>query len=500
MLLSVPIDVAMRDPDLIGAALGDPTPWETWIAVVKAAFGNELSRTERRAFASVAGSRKPPTRRVQELWAIVGRRGGKSRVAAALATYLACFTDHAGKLAKGETGYVLVLAASVGQAQSVFRYIRGFVQASPLLRQLVESETASEIRLAANIAIAVHPNSFRTVRGRTLLACIFDESGFWRDETSSEPDLETYRAVLPALASTTGLLIAISSPYRRAGLLHNRHRDFFGVSDPDVLVIQGATEIFNPTIDRKVVARARAADPEAAMAEWDAQFRSDLAALLDDATIEGAIDRSRPMELPPREGIRYHAFIDPSGGRHDSFALCIGHGGPGEGFVADVVRARRAPFDPESVLREYAELAKQYHCGSLVSDAYAAEWVAQSVRAADLEHKRADMARSGLYLEAVAPFMRGSVSLPAHPILIRELKLLQRRTARSGKDAVDHPVGGTDDAANAVCGCMRSVLKPVVDHDEPPSVGVRVYTGRSDFQFGGDYEGRYREFRSPGAF
>jgi hypothetical protein len=36
--------------------------------------------------------------------------------------------------------------------------------------------------------------------------------------------------------------------------------------------------------------------------------------------------------------------------------------------------------------------------------------------------------------------------------LIRELRLLERRTHRSGKDTVDHPRGGHDDFANAVCG------------------------------------------------
>jgi hypothetical protein len=42
----------------------------------------------------------------------------------------------------------------------------------------------------------VHSNSFRTVRGRTLVATVFDEVSFWKDETSATPDIEMYRAVL----------------------------------------------------------------------------------------------------------------------------------------------------------------------------------------------------------------------------------------------------------------------------------------------------------------
>jgi hypothetical protein len=135
------------------------------------------------------------------------------------------------------------------------------------------------------------------VRVRTLLAAIIDEVAFLRDETSSTPDIETYRALLPALATTGGILIGISTPYRRTGLLHQKHRDYFGVDDPDVLVVAGASQQFNPTLDSSVIERARASDPEAARAEWDAEFRSDIAALLDDQTIEAAIHQRLLREL-----------------------------------------------------------------------------------------------------------------------------------------------------------------------------------------------------------
>jgi phage terminase large subunit-like protein len=35
-----------------------------------------------------------PIKRVRELWCIIGRRGGKSRMAAALACYFALFVKH----------------------------------------------------------------------------------------------------------------------------------------------------------------------------------------------------------------------------------------------------------------------------------------------------------------------------------------------------------------------------------------------------------------------
>ena len=68
---------------------------------------------------------------------------------------------------------------------------------------------------------------------------------------------------------------------------------------------------------------------------------------LTEQLIDSAIDYSRPLELPPRS-FKYHGFVDPSGGRHDAYTLCIGHK-EGDGFVADVVRAVRPPFDPAEV-------------------------------------------------------------------------------------------------------------------------------------------------------
>jgi hypothetical protein len=54
----VTITTALRDPNLLGAALGNADSWDTWIAVLKAAFGLTLNRQDRRTFAAVAGSRR----------------------------------------------------------------------------------------------------------------------------------------------------------------------------------------------------------------------------------------------------------------------------------------------------------------------------------------------------------------------------------------------------------------------------------------------------------
>ena len=171
--------------------------------------------------------------------------------------------------------------------------------------------------------------------------------------------------------------------------------------------------------------------------------------------IEDAIDRDRPLELPYQAKHRYVAFGDASGGRHDAFTACVGHL-EGNTFVTDVIRGRKPPFDPSAVAAEYAELAKSYRVSMIQTDAYSGEWVATAFRAAGMRHRLAPMPKSALYLEALPIFAQGRVRIPDHPLLLRELRLLERRVGRSGRDVVDHPaMGGSDDLANSLVGAMQ---------------------------------------------
>ena len=96
----ISIDRALADKHLLGATLGNLATWATWIAALKAAFGLELTEDEGQIFSEIAGGRKPPTQRIRSLWAVIGRRSGKSRMAAAISAYAALCIDHTGKLAR----------------------------------------------------------------------------------------------------------------------------------------------------------------------------------------------------------------------------------------------------------------------------------------------------------------------------------------------------------------------------------------------------------------
>ena len=195
-------------------------------------------------------------------------------------------------------------------------------------------------------------------------------------------------------------------------------------------------------------------DPEGNVSEWEAEFRTDISAFLSEADIGACVDHDRPLELPPRSDISYHAFVDPSGGRHDAFAVAVGHK-EGDRTVIDVLRGQPPPFDPKQVVSEYTALAKEYGVRGLVGDNYAAAWVETEFKAAGIKYVRSELPKGRLYIEGLPAFTRRTVALPDHPRLLRELRLLERRTHVGGKDTVDHGRVGSDDYANVVFGVLH---------------------------------------------
>ena len=449
------IDEALADRNLLGAALGDLSSWATWRVILKAAFALPLDDGERAIFHEISGGREPPTRRVHELWAAAGRRGGKSRMCGAIAAYAGAFNTY--RLAAGETATVLALALNRDQAKVALDYAGGFLNASPILRQLLDGEpTAEEIRLKGNVIIKAGVASFRGVRSASLILAIFDECAFWRDsETSKNPDDEIYTATLPSLAASGGMLIGISSLYRRSGLLFQKHQASYGKNDPDVLVIVAPSLRLNPTLDPSAIDRARSMDPVKARSEWDAEFRNDISDFLSREAILDCVDEG-VRERPPDRQWHYVGFVDPSGGGADSFTLGIAHR-EGETAVLDLLREIRpgnGAFNPEAIVSEFAGVLKGYRISTVTGDRFAGDWPAAAFRKHGINYQAANKPKSDLYRDLLPAINSGAVALLEHERMTAQLSTLERRTGRGGKDSIDHPPGGHDDVANVAAGCL----------------------------------------------
>src|SRR4029077_10984021 len=128
------------------------------------------------------------------------------------------------------------------QADIVLDYITANFEASPILKQLIETRTARSLKLTNRIDIEVRAADFRNLRGPTYIAIIADEAAFYYSDNSANPDSEILNAVRPGLATTGGPLFLISSPYARRGELWRLYDRYFGkVDDPLILVAQGTS-------------------------------------------------------------------------------------------------------------------------------------------------------------------------------------------------------------------------------------------------------------------
>ena len=113
-------------------------------------------------------------------------------------------------------------------------------------------------------------------------------------------------------------------------------------------------------------------------------------------------------------------------------------------------------------------------------DAYSKEWVQQAWRATGISYVQADLPASQLYLEMQPLFYRGLIELPPDPVLVRELKLLERRPGNLGKETVSHPRGCHDDRAVAVAAVCRVLSNHLGFDSEFPFGNRGDYLGDSD--------------------
>ena len=336
---------AMDDRTLFAPHFRGDT-WKPWRAFLAALFALPMDDDALALYGTHTGRLVPPTRAFKEAALVIGRRGGKSRVLALTATFLATFRDYAPHLAPGEVATIAVIAADRRQARSIFRFTVGLLKAVDMLAGLVEDETADTITLNNRVVIEIATASFRVTRGYTFAAVLADEIAFWRSDDSANPDQEIVAALRPGLATIPGaMLLLASSPYRKRGVLYTTFTRHYGQDSARVLVWRATSLEMNPSLDPAIVAEAYEDDPDAAAAEYGAEFRNDLSDFVPRQVVDSCTVTGR-HEIAPITSLSYVAFVDPSGGTgSDSMTLAVAHR-EGDRTILDCVREVRPPFRP----------------------------------------------------------------------------------------------------------------------------------------------------------
>jgi hypothetical protein len=437
--------------------------WDSWRAFLGAIFALPVPEASADIVRRCTGRESLPVKPAREAWMVVGRRGGKSRIAAFLAIYMACFRRYT--LAGGERGIVQIVAADRKQAKVILRYVLALIEGVPMLATMVENSTQERIDLANGISVVVHTASFKSVRGYTVVGAVLDEIAFWPTDDAANPDHEIVAALRPAMATIPeALLLCLSSPYARRGELWRAYDGHFGRDGDPVLVWQADTRTMNPSVPQEFIDAEYTRDPVSASAEYGAKFRTDVESFVSRELVKACVMPGR-LALPPEPGFRYVASWDQAGGAgQDSATGAIAHRAADGRVVLDALFEHRPPFSPTAVIGEFAALMAQYSVRTVSGDRWAGLFPSDAFARHRIVYEPCGLSKSQIYAELLPLLSSGRVDLLDNERLIGQLLGLERRTARGGRDSYDHQPGPShhDDLINAaaIAIFLASGLRP----------------------------------------
>jgi hypothetical protein len=160
------------------------------------------------------------------------------------------------------------------------------------------------------VQVVAYPCRPAGVRGLRACIVVIDELAFFLTSDGRPTDTEMLRACRGRLATTSGKLIILSSPYSQSGALYELHRKHYGREESPVLVWQASAPAMNPTLRTDYLARMAQDDPEAYQSEVLGQFRPGVATFLDPDVLAACIDAG-VRERPPRPGVPYVGLSMP---------------------------------------------------------------------------------------------------------------------------------------------------------------------------------------------
>jgi hypothetical protein len=404
----------------------------------------------------------------------LGRRSGKGRIAAVVATFEGTVNAaaHLAAVPAGEQVAIVVVATSQTQARVVHRYVRGFLR-RPALAPLVLRDTDDEIELKNGIVIITVPAHAASARGSAVAVVIIDEAAWFAGRDGSPLDAkEIADALIPATAQfPERRVLVLSTPRWSTGWFADMVALASSGQFANMRQWHATTAEMNPSIPASFLAEERAKDPPAFRREYEAEFDSGIGAVFEAELVRAAV-RQRES-LPPVSGRRYLVSIDPAF-TGDVFSALVGHAESDGRIVVDVVRgwhgSRGRPVQVDATLDEIAELAATYNRARALTDQFAAQPIRQGLTKRQLSIEERPWTNESK-IDAVAAVRRalyaGRLEIPNHPQLIAELVTLEQRPTPSGRPRIAAPDRSHDDYATA--------LLALVSELEAPTEGLSGY-------------------------
>lgn len=389
----------------------------------------------------------------------LGRRSGKGRMAAIVATFEATANakKHLACVVPGEQVQIVVVSTSQRNARTVHRYIRAFLQ-SPALGDVIENDNLDEITLRNGIVVLTVPAFAASARGNAVAVVILDEAAWFQGRDGSPLSVkEVWDALVPATATfPDGKALVLSTPRWASGWFEDMCRQAASGEFADMRTWIATTAEMRPDISASFLASERARDPQMFAREYEAHAASGIGAALPDDLVRAAITDLAARQIV--RGWKYVVSIDAAY-TGDVFAAASGYRDPlqpGMVSIRQVIGWQGAPgrpLDHREALDNVAAIAKAHNNAPVLLDQFAAEPIAQGLQERGVHVIRRPWTNEskGSAVTVLRELLfAGHLEIPRHPELISELTSLEQTVLSSGRVRFAAPPGLHDDYATAV--------------------------------------------------
>ncbi|MBI5531510.1 MAG: hypothetical protein HY898_02265 [Deltaproteobacteria bacterium] len=435
--------------------------------VLKSFWGEPLDADELAMFRTLTGNEraKPNPGGTREAWVCAGRRGGKTtRIAAPCAVAAALDTSLRVGLAPGERLRILTIAPTIEHTRQDFHAIKGLLAVLGIPHTARDGDLEIELSGApvlfqSAVATALGPRSgtagFVVIDEAALLPTTPEAVGYDKDVIAS---------VKPALATTGGRLLVLSSPWAQAGEHYRLTVKERGKATARRVSFWGPTWIWNPSLTE-----AMTHELEEDLRRWQREYAA-LAGATEDSyfaptDIDAVVDTG-VRERPPVPGQRYAAGLDVAF-RRDRTVLTIGHreyraqlsAPPLDVIVVDLIRVWKptpgVPLDFDKLMAEVAAIVHRYRDPKVGRDAFASDAVLSALKQRGIASAELSMAPASQALRFDMLAQRIATSrfrLVDEPIAIEELKGLRVKLHAGGRIEIAAPnrSGAHDDCADSI--------------------------------------------------
>jgi hypothetical protein len=274
----------------------------------------------------------------REFVLILGRRSGKSALAAVFAAYELYKLLKRGHpqayygMPPGSEIRIMDIANDKEQASIVYNDIQGHIQAIDYFKSNIAHDTQTFLRFRTDndrkkfgpdgkgtITATFKSSIAKGLRGRGIICAILDEIAFFVDNGKSSAE-RVYKAIKPSIAQfakkdkktrkaigdTEGRMILISSPDAKEGFFYQQYQMSMtgGKESRNMLMIQAPTWEIRPDLPKSYYEEEFAKDPNGFMTEHGAEFSDRVRGYIEDhADLQACIiPELRPKQAGiPRE-------------------------------------------------------------------------------------------------------------------------------------------------------------------------------------------------------